>query len=166
MNEAHLVALELLVVDERQGVDTDVERGGDLGHGLGLRPPADLGVKEILRQAELLQPGDYGAWLVLARHRVQNAAPVKFLDRLPHAGAHLTRTALEQHTFPHGFVQVPHHALDAAATRRRRRRSGGHRVCDWAGHRDDSCTCRAWLAIVNCEISELPSMISMILASR
>jgi hypothetical protein len=74
-------------------------------------------VKKEVVDAELGELGERGALVVLARDRVQNAAPVEALEHAPDTGHQRDVVALEQNTPPERVVQVPDHALDRPALR-------------------------------------------------
>jgi hypothetical protein len=112
VGEAHLVAFEGLVVDEGEGVDADVDRLCDGLHGAGLVAEVDLGVEEVLGDAELLQLRHGGVVVVAAGDRVEDAALVEGADHLHDGGPQGDGVVLQQHSVPHGVVEVPHHAFD------------------------------------------------------
>ena len=159
---AHLVALERLVVDEGHGVETDVDRLGDLAHARRLRAPVDLRVEEVVRHPQLgeLLPRRLG--VVAAGHRVQDAAGVEGGQQLADAGAQAHLVALQQDALPQGVVEVPDQDLHGLRLGRR----GGRCARFEGGRRHGQSSGSGWRGISDCRIWVLPSMISVTLASR
>src|ERR1019366_1195706 len=76
----YFIELELVVVDKREGIDSDVEAFGDVPDFLTLGQPVDLRVEEVLRDPELLQLLPCGIEIVLADDAEQNPALVQILQ--------------------------------------------------------------------------------------
>ena len=108
-----LFPLERLVIDEREGVETDAQALRDARDRLALRAPADLRMEEVLVQSPLPEDGHHVVGIVLAGDRMQDAATVRLLDRgddvEPETNA--LRSILDQGPIPERVVQVPHDAL-------------------------------------------------------
>ncbi len=155
-----------LVVDEGDRLHREVQLVGDLLDRLRLGVPADLRQHEVLGDAEGLQPCPGVVVVVLAGHGLEDAAGVEFDDGAADLVGQHDLGVLQQGAPPQGVVEVPDQALHEGG-------SVGHGslllgvcciVVRMAVVRQ--MVSRACRARISWEISVVPSISSMALASR
>lgn len=109
----HLAPLEPRVIDEREGVDIDIQFLGDPPEIRALRVPVDGRVEEEISQAQFrdLFPSDLV--LVLAGDGLQDAALVEAADQIDRFENHLhaVLAIVADHALPESVVQIPCHAF-------------------------------------------------------